>query len=361
MSLKELFNQLLVTNPNPNYRIALGLPGQDGAFNIEYSVFVDLITILTGITEWGAKNYNSRAIVINSDQLYILNGAVSLPFNSTNFASELTAGTWMQLTFELSQNSGTGTDVLMSQDIITTLLDDKVDKVLGKGLSDNNFTTPYKDKLDSLNEHYRGTFLTVLSLTTTIPLGNAGDEAIVDPGIGIDSKKYLWDNNDLIWVEGGGSTIVVDLSVVDGSTNAVSGNAVYDALVLKATLASPTFTGTPNAPTATQGTSTTQLATTAFVSNELTAKGTQYEILFFGEITGFISFANTADITIGNVFAKKNIQSFNLTPDGGGSPINIVTAAAWNPLPINIPSGVYTWTLTYIPSTSQGVLHFKTI
>ena len=33
----------------------------------------------------------------------------------------------------------------------------------------------------------------------------------------------------------------------------------------KADLASPTFTGTPKAPTATEGTSTTQIATTAFV------------------------------------------------------------------------------------------------
>lgn len=37
---------------------------------------------------------------------------------------------------------------------------------------------------------------------------------------------------------------------------------------LKANLASPTFTGTPAAPTAAQGTNTTQLATTAFVQTE---------------------------------------------------------------------------------------------
>ena len=39
------------------------------------------------------------------------------------------------------------------------------------------------------------------------------------------------------------------------------------ALALKAPLASPTFTGTPAAPTATTGTATTQLATTLFVAN----------------------------------------------------------------------------------------------
>jgi len=39
----------------------------------------------------------------------------------------------------------------------------------------------------------------------------------------------------------------------------------------KANLASPTFTGTPAAPTAAQGTNTTQVATTAFVNAEIAA------------------------------------------------------------------------------------------
>ena len=43
-------------------------------------------------------------------------------------------------------------------------------------------------------------------------------------------------------------------------------------LAAKVDAASPTFTGTPAAPTAAQGTSTTQIATTAFVNQELTVK-----------------------------------------------------------------------------------------
>lgn len=42
---------------------------------------------------------------------------------------------------------------------------------------------------------------------------------------------------------------------------------------LKANLASPTFTGTPAAPTATAGTNTTQLATTAFVTSAVATAG----------------------------------------------------------------------------------------
>ena len=61
------------------------------------------------------------------------------------------------------------------------------------------------------------------------------------------------------------SPTAVDQTIIDGSTNAVSGNAVFDGLALKANLASPAFTGIPTAPTAAVGTNTTQIATTAFV------------------------------------------------------------------------------------------------
>ena len=65
------------------------------------------------------------------------------------------------------------------------------------------------------------------------------------------------------------SSTAVDQTIVDGSTSAVSGNAVFDGLALKANLASPAFTGTPTAPTAITGTNTTQVATTAFVANSI--------------------------------------------------------------------------------------------
>jgi len=67
------------------------------------------------------------------------------------------------------------------------------------------------------------------------------------------------------------TTAYTDAKVADAINNgttaiAPSQNAVFDALALKANLAGPTFTGTPAAPTASAGTNTTQLATTAFVN-----------------------------------------------------------------------------------------------
>lgn len=66
----------------------------------------------------------------------------------------------------------------------------------------------------------------------------------------------------------------VDAVLTDGSANAIQNNAVFDGLALKANIASPTLTGIPAAPTAAPGTSTTQLATTAFVQNAIGASGT---------------------------------------------------------------------------------------
>lgn len=63
------------------------------------------------------------------------------------------------------------------------------------------------------------------------------------------------------------------LSIGGGSGNLFwKGEKVATAadLELKANLASPTFTGTPKAPTASAGTNTAQIATTAFVTTEIT-------------------------------------------------------------------------------------------
>jgi len=62
------------------------------------------------------------------------------------------------------------------------------------------------------------------------------------------------------------ATTAVELGYVTGVTS-----AIQTQLGAKAALASPTFTGTPLAPTATAGTNTTQIATTAFVLANVSA------------------------------------------------------------------------------------------
>ena len=67
--------------------------------------------------------------------------------------------------------------------------------------------------------------------------------------------------NTLTYDTGSGDVDVAVSTIPDSAT-----------LAAKADLASPTFTGTPAAPTPAQGDSTTQIATTAFVNQELSVK-----------------------------------------------------------------------------------------
>jgi len=89
------------------------------------------------------------------------------------------------------------------------------------------------------------------------------------------------------------SPITIDATPTDGSSNAVSSNGVFDALDLKAPLASPALTGNPTAPTQSANENSTKLATTAYIENanlqrkELVLTGKT--IVFFGDsyTTGF--------------------------------------------------------------------------
>jgi len=59
------------------------------------------------------------------------------------------------------------------------------------------------------------------------------------------------------------------LKIVKGTEIDTEFNSIQTAITTKADLASPTFTGTPLSPTASSGTNTTQIATTAFVQTAL--------------------------------------------------------------------------------------------
>ena len=63
-----------------------------------------------------------------------------------------------------------------------------------------------------------------------------------------------------------------ELYFVEGSGSVADIDGLQAALDLKADKNSPAFTGTPTAPTASAGTNTTQLATTAFVNTEINNK-----------------------------------------------------------------------------------------
>lgn len=96
-----------------------------------------------------------------------------------------------------------------------------------------------------------------------------------------DGSKVLSDNNytteeknKLSAIESGAEVNTIESVKVDGTALTPDANkAVNIDLSGKANLDSPNFSGTPTAPTAASGTSTTQIATTAFVQAAVSAGG----------------------------------------------------------------------------------------
>lgn len=109
---------------------------------------------------------------------------------------------------------------------------------------------------------------------------------------------------DQIIYDNSGSDTTVDVSALAGAGSA-------------APLASPTFTGTPAAPTAAQGTNTTQVATTAFVNAEIAADLTAAigsTVQAFDADTAKTDTAQT--FTPAQTFTAASVHNGGLTVDG---------------------------------------------
>ena len=112
------------------------------------------------------------------------------------------------------------------------------------------------------------------------------------------------------------TSTMVGLGNVDNTSdvNKPVSTATQTALNLKANLASPTLTGTPLAPTATSGTNTTQIATTAFVTAAVGAGGVSS---FSAGSTGFTpNTATTGAITLAGTLNVANVGTGVTTSTG---------------------------------------------
>lgn len=99
----------------------------------------------------------------------------------------------------------------------------------------------------------------------------------------------------------------------------------------RAPLASPTFTGVPAAPTATAGTNTTQLATTAFVTTAVSTKANLASPAFTGTPTAPTAASSTNSTQIATTaYVKTNLSSYATTssPSLTGSPTSTTTATS---------------------------------
>ncbi|MDP2746207.1 SGNH/GDSL hydrolase family protein [Pseudomonas sp.] len=100
-------------------------------------------------------------------------------------------------------------------------LDGKVDKVAGKQLSQEDFTSTLRTKLVGLESpNFRGTFTTFAAMVAGVASPVAGNYADVDAGAGSDVVRYIWDATDSEWQTGtgGGGPASTD-ALPEGLTN----------------------------------------------------------------------------------------------------------------------------------------------
>jgi len=132
-------------------------------------------------------------------------------------------------------------------------------------------------------------------------------------------------------ITGNAANVTGIVAIANGGTGAATASAALTALGAAA-LASPTFTGVPAAPTATAGTNTNQIATTAFVATAVAAGGG-----ISGLTAGFFTKALSAT-SIGNTLCDEGITTSNTITctDSGG-----IAAASFTGTASGVGSAAY--------------------
>lgn len=86
--------------------------------------------------------------------------------------------------------------------ILIKLMRDRFEQELTKLV---NEYTDVEARLNNLETHYKGVFVSLAALQAAFPTSVTGDYAHVDAGLGSDVIRYIWDDSDAAWVIGGGS------------------------------------------------------------------------------------------------------------------------------------------------------------
>lgn len=154
---------------------------------------------------------------------------------------------------------------------LKALLGAKVDKVSGKGLSTNDFTTAEKTKLNGIETGAEVNVLEGVTVNGTVATITNKIAAVTTPTKTSDLTNDSGFITSADVPEGAAASTTtpkMDGTAAVGTETAFArGDHIHPKDTSKANLASPTFTGTPKAPTAAKTTNTTQIATTAFVQS----------------------------------------------------------------------------------------------
>ena len=193
--------------------------------------------------------------------------------------------------------------------------------------------------------------------------GNAGTASALASGVSIGLAGDL--SGSAIF--DGSSSITITGAVADDSHNHVISNVdgLQTALDAKAPIVNAVLSGTPTAPTASAGTATTQIATTAFVdaaisgvtggavtsANKLTTART---ITLSGDVGGSVSFDGSQDVTIAANIAQNSVA---LGTDTTGNYVaSAATAGSGISGSVATEGGVFTVTSNATPASISGTI-----
>lgn len=115
-------------------------------------------------------------------------------------------------TGKLLKSAGQSLSNFASLSLVAT----KQDKETGKGLSQENFTTTLKNKLDGITYHYRGTYATTALVESEVADPVAGDYAFVEV-YGEPQHVSFWDETNSQW----------DHKIVQSMTGEEIANALF--------------------------------------------------------------------------------------------------------------------------------------
>jgi len=206
----------------------------------------------------------------------------------------------VQLSGLTSFNTRTGAIVLNSGDVIAALGYTPISPVspIFTGTPTAPTATPGANTTQLATTAFVSNAISSIVVPTVTTLQSLTDVSVVD-GAGIDGQVLSYSASSNAWKAlqlskvaktGLYTDLIGEPTALVSSFNTRTGAITLTSADLTgaggALLVSPTFTGIPAAPTATAGTSTTQLATTAFVSAAITAANTG--VVSFNTRTGAV-------------------------------------------------------------------------
>ena len=213
-------------------------------------------------------NTKTGAVVLTPDDLS----------DSTSTNKFVTAADKTKLTNLSGTNTGDQTSVTGNAGTATALQTARtINGVAFNGTANITVAAAHNGTSDTITQGTTNLFLTAAERTKlgTVTGTNTGDQDLSSlvPKTTTVNGKALSGNITLTASDLSLTKASVGLGNVDNTSDAVKpvSTATQAALDLKSPLVSPTFTGTPTAPTATAGASTTQIATTAFVTTAVAA------------------------------------------------------------------------------------------